>query len=89
MSVMFRRLLLASRIGAALAAVFVLGLALMGSGPGLALRSPHAFTPAEITLPPCTDRTPIDVTELAGRPRSTCDPTGIQLILPDGQPHRP
>jgi hypothetical protein len=90
MSVVMRRLLASVAVGLVLAGLLTVGLAMMGPPPslkvlaGLILPRGHAFKPAEIDLPPCVDRSPIVVSTLADQPRSTCDPTGIELVLPDG-----
>ena len=79
-----RRLLISCAVAVVLAGLFAVGLAMLVDGANLHLPSGHAFSPAEITLPPCVDRNPVMVSDLADQPRATCDPTGIELIFPDG-----
>jgi hypothetical protein len=64
--------------------VGLLAVGLWMIGAGLHLPSGGSFSTAEIDLPPCTDKGAIMVIDLAEQPRSTCDPTGNELILPDG-----
>lgn len=84
MSVVVRRLLISAAIAVVLAGLLAVGLAMIVAGANLQLPSRYSFSPAEIDLPKCADRTPIIVDDLANKPRSECDPTGIELILPDG-----
>lgn len=82
MPVVMRRLLVSAAIAAVLCVLLIASLATLTAG--LRLPSGHSFTPLETQLPQCADRNPIIVRDLSDQPRSTCDPTGVELILPDG-----
>jgi hypothetical protein len=84
MMVAGRRLLISFAVAVVLAGLFAVGLAMIGDGANVHVPSGHPFSPAEVTLPRCVDRDPIMVSDLADRPRATCDPTGIDLVFPDG-----
>lgn len=83
MSLATRRLLWFAGITVVLAGLLLAGLAMIGI-PASFRSTGYSFTSAEIDLPKCVDRSPIIVSELADQPRSTCDPTGVELVLPDG-----
>lgn len=90
MTVVRKRLLISGVVALILAGMLAVGLTLMGPPPsltflaGLIVPRGHAFRPAETDLPPCVDRTPLLATALADQPRATCDPTGLDVVFPDG-----